>query len=56
MLGRALTGSCVQAIEFILPDQQSAFVRELESHIMRCVKDSNGNHVNAVCVLVADTR
>jgi pumilio RNA-binding family len=40
-----LTASRAQAVEFILPDQQSTFVRELELHIMRCVKDSNGNHV-----------
>jgi len=33
------------AIQSILPEQQVGFVRELEPHIMRCVKDSNGNHV-----------
>ncbi|KAK7014832.1 kinesin heavy chain [Favolaschia claudopus] len=34
-----------KAIESILPEQQASFVRELEPHIMKCVKDSNGNHV-----------
>jgi len=34
-----------KAVECILPDQQASLVRELEPHIMRCVKDSNGNHV-----------
>ncbi|KAJ7235469.1 armadillo-type protein [Mycena haematopus] len=33
------------AIQSILPEQQASFVRELEPHIMRCVQDSNGNHV-----------
>ncbi|KAJ7910989.1 armadillo-type protein [Mycena leptocephala] len=34
-----------QAIQSILPEQQDSFVRELEPHILRCVKDRNGNHV-----------
>ncbi|KAJ7920083.1 armadillo-type protein, partial [Mycena leptocephala] len=29
----------------ILPNQQVSFVRKLEPDILRCVKDSNGNHV-----------
>ena len=33
-----------QAVEYILPDQQGAFVKELESHVLKCVKDANGNH------------
>lgn len=35
-----------QAIEYILPDQQAAFVRELDAHVLKCVKDANGNHVS----------
>ena len=34
-----------QAIEYILPEQQIAIVRELEPHVLKCVKDANGNHV-----------
>lgn len=32
-------------MEFILPEQQGIFVRELEPHVLKCVKDANGNHV-----------
>jgi pumilio RNA-binding family len=35
----------LQAIEFILPEQQIAIVKELEPHVLKCVKDANGNHV-----------
>ncbi|KAJ7932308.1 ARM repeat-containing protein [Mycena leptocephala] len=35
----------VQAIESILPNQQASFVLELKPDILRCVKDSNYNHV-----------
>ena len=41
-----------QAIECILPEQQGAFVRELEAHVLKCVKDANGNHVSIVCLVV----
>jgi pumilio RNA-binding family len=34
-----------QAIEYILPEQQAMFIRELEPYVLKCVKDSNGNHV-----------
>jgi hypothetical protein len=37
--------SMQQAIEYILPEQQLAIVRELEPHVLKCVKDANGNHV-----------
>jgi pumilio RNA-binding family len=37
--------SKLQAIEYILPEQQIAIVRELEPHVLKCVKDANGNHV-----------
>ena len=36
----------IQALDCILPEQQTAFVRELEPYFMQCVKDSNGNHVS----------
>src|SRR5688500_11188019 len=31
-------------------DQQSKLVRELEGHVMKCVKDQNGNHVIQKCI------
>lgn len=37
----------VQALEYIRPEQQATLVRELNAYILRCVKDSNGNHVGA---------
>jgi hypothetical protein len=37
--------SLSQAVEYILPEQQNSFVRELEPHVLSCVKDANGNHV-----------
>ena len=35
----------LQAVEFILPEQQASFVKELDAHVLKCVKDANGNHV-----------
>lgn len=35
----------IQALEHILTDQQAQLVRELEQHVLKCVKDQNGNHV-----------
>ena len=43
-----LTGrwaNSVQALEHILTDQQASMVKELEHHVLRCVRDQNGNHV-----------
>ncbi|KZV61064.1 ARM repeat-containing protein [Peniophora sp. CONT] len=34
-----------KAIDFVGPDLQGIFVRELKDEVMRCVKDPNGNHV-----------
>ena len=34
-----------QAVECLLPDQQASLVRELDGHVLRCVRDANGNHV-----------
>ena len=36
----------LQAIEYTLPEQQVAIVKELEPHVFKCVKDANGNHVS----------
>ncbi|TKA71826.1 hypothetical protein B0A49_06169 [Cryomyces minteri] len=34
-----------QALEHVLTDQQASLVKELENHVLKCVKDQNGNHV-----------
>lgn len=31
-------------------DQQTKMVTELDGHIMRCVRDQNGNHVVQKCI------
>jgi pumilio RNA-binding family len=31
-------------------DQQAKLVRELDGHILKCVKDQNGNHVIQKCI------
>lgn len=35
-----------KAVDDITPEEQSVLVRELEPHVLRCVKDANGNHVS----------
>ena len=35
-----------KAVDDITPEEQSIIVRELEPHVLRCVKDANGNHVS----------
>ncbi|KAJ8333276.1 hypothetical protein SKAU_G00421720 [Synaphobranchus kaupii] len=41
-----------KALEFIPSEQQviSEMVRELDSHVLKCVKDQNGNHVVQKCI------
>lgn len=39
-----------QAIEVVDVDQQTKMVTELDGHIMRCVRDQNGNHVVQKCI------
>lgn len=34
-----------KALEVATLEQQLAIVQELEGHVMRCVRDQNGNHV-----------
>ncbi|KAH9926212.1 armadillo-type protein [Fomitopsis serialis] len=43
MYGCRVSRRC--AVEYVNPEQQSAFVQELESQVLRCVRDANGNHV-----------
>jgi len=40
----------IQAIEVVDLDQQTKMVAELDGHIMRCVRDQNGNHVIQKCI------
>ena len=40
----------LQAIEVVDADQQTQMVLELEGHVMRCVRDQNGNHVIQKCI------
>jgi len=37
-----------KALECILPEQQRAFVREMDPQVLRLVKDANGNHVSII--------
>lgn len=40
----------MQAIEVVDLDQKIKMVEELDGHIMRCVRDQNGNHVIQKCI------
>lgn len=40
----------LQALEVIEPEQKAQLVRELDGHVMRCVRDQNGNHVIQKCI------
>lgn len=40
----------LQALEAIELDQKIDLVRELEGHVLRCVRDQNGNHVIQKCI------
>lgn len=39
-----------QAIEVVDLDQKIKMVGELDGHVMRCVRDQNGNHVIQKCI------
>lgn len=39
-----------KALESIPPEQQQEIVRELDGHVLKCVKDQNGNHVVQKCI------
>jgi hypothetical protein len=39
-----------QALEVVDADQQTQLVSELDGHVMRCVRDQNGNHVIQKCI------
>lgn len=40
----------LQALEVIELEQKVQLVRELDGHVMRCVRDQNGNHVIQKCI------
>ena len=40
----------MQALEVVGVDQQVCIVSELNGHVMRCVRDQNGNHVIQKCI------
>lgn len=37
-----------KALESIPAEQQQDVVRELDGHVLKCVKDQNGNHVVSI--------
>lgn len=39
-----------QALEVVGIEQQILIVSELDGHVMRCVRDQNGNHVIQKCI------
>ena len=43
----------LQEIEYILPEQQIAIVKELEPHVLKCVKDPNGNHISLALYMMS---
>jgi mRNA-binding protein PUF3 len=45
LMRMVLPTDCGQALEHILTDQQASMVKELENHVLKCVRDQNGNHV-----------
>ena len=40
----------LQALDVIELEQKAQLVRELDGHVMRCVRDQNGNHVIQKCI------
>lgn len=40
----------MQALDVIEIEQKTELVRELDGHVMRCVRDQNGNHVIQKCI------
>ncbi|KAH0997393.1 hypothetical protein GBA52_021257 [Prunus armeniaca] len=43
-------GLIITAIEVVDLDQKIKMVEELDGHVMRCVRDQNGNHVIQKCI------
>jgi len=43
-----------KALETIPPEMQVEIVKELDGHVLKCVKDQNGNHVVQKCIECVD--
>lgn len=43
-----------KALESVSGEQQVEIVRELDGHVLKCVKDQNGNHVVQKCIECVD--
>lgn len=43
-----------KALESVTPELQQEIVRELDGHVLKCVKDQNGNHVVQKCIECVD--
>lgn len=41
-----------KALESIPAEQQQEVVRELDGHVLKCVKDQNGNHVVSILTCI----
>lgn len=37
-------------IEYLSSEEQAAWILELHGHVLQCVKDANGNHVNSLTI------
>ncbi len=46
----------LQAIEYTPPERQALFVGEIESHVLECVQNANGNHVRSKPLLIYTKR
>ncbi|XVE52639.1 hypothetical protein DITRI_Ditri02bG0138300 [Diplodiscus trichospermus] len=46
-LADQLSGHAIEVVEL---DQKTKMVKELDGHVMRCVRDQNGNHVILKCI------
>jgi len=43
-----------KALESISGEQQVEIVKELDGHVLKCIKDQNGNHVVQKCIECVD--
>lgn len=46
----SLYAQMLQALEVIELEQKTRLVHELDGHVMRCVRDQNGNHMIQTCI------
>jgi len=50
MYGCRVIQKLLQAMDVVDLEQKGKLVRELEGHVIKCVKDQNGNHVIQKCI------